>query len=159
MLVVFLLVAQAGVLLNVCWNFCYCEECWKWSSNACFSKTHRATSCVVMSPLVATLTTNTPDTSTWLFSHWSTSWCLISRGVVRMHFSPVVGFKPLALEDGHAALPVLSTHPALISPIRGKWLETKLRNLPWFINAPKRGVKLYNKMLYDMNCINTTKVP
>lgn len=69
----------------------------------------------VMSPLVATLTTNTPDTSTWLSSCWSTTWCLLFRGVVTMHFSLVVRFQPLVLEGRHASLCVLPDHPALSS--------------------------------------------
>lgn len=81
-------------------------------------------------PLVATLTTNTPVTSTWLSSHWSTTWCLLFRGVATMHFSPVVRFKPLALEGRHAPLPVLPVHPALIGLLGAKWRENELRNLP-----------------------------
>lgn len=75
-----------------------------------------------------------------------------------MHFSLVVRFKPLALE-GRQTVCVLPGHSALPPAPSEEAVGTFAQKLALIQRHSHKGVKLYNKILYDMNCINTTKVP
>lgn len=73
-----------------------------------------------------------------------------------MHFSPVVRFKPLALEGRHC----LSCPSTRLSSVCSEQSGGKMSSETCLDSVTlKRGVKLYHKILYDINCINTTKVP